>query len=183
MPGPSFYEPPNATGDIFKGLAGRTDKHADVQIERPGFNPGPARSATDGGSSQAEGFFSEVVLVELFSGILPGSVAADALGIPVAATLFSEVDEAALRVASVQYPDAVPLGPIQGIVPDTIRNIIDSYPRALFVILGGPPCQDVSLLNEQRRGADGPRSGLRAEYARIYDTFQESPRFAASGAT
>ena len=86
--------------------------------------------------------------------------------------VLSEIDEAAVQVASVQHPDAVPLGPIQDISTATIQNIIDSFPQALFAILGGPPCQDVSLLSGNRAGADGPRSGLREEFARIYHTFE-----------
>ena len=153
----------------------QTDPHNFPQFyasEGADDSPLASPSEPEPSCSESAGIFPTVVLVELFSGLLPGSLAADNLNIPVAATFFSEIDEAAVQVASVQHPDAVPLGPIQDISTATIQNIIDSFPQALFAILGGPPCQDVSLLSGNRAGADGPRSGLREEFARIYHTFE-----------
>ena len=43
--------------------------------------------------------------------------------------------------------------------------------HVMFCVLGGPPCQDVSKLNKHRRGALGQRSGLREQFALIYQWF------------
>ena len=77
---------------------------------------------SSGGSSDESvslppaGVFQEIVLVELFSGLLPGSLAADALNIPVAGVYFSELDEAALKVAAVSAPLGCPLRADRGSV-------------------------------------------------------------------
>ena len=84
------------------------------------------------------------------------------------ASYFSETDVTANHVASVRFPTAVALPPVQDIDRGNIISIVRRHPSALFVLLGGPPCQDVSLLNAAGAGSHGPRSGLREEYARVY---------------
>eukprot|EP00973_Karenia_brevis_P073703 10244647-Karenia_brevis.AAC.1 len=52
------------------------------------------------------GRFDNIVLVELFSGLMPLSLAASLLDIPVAATYFSDNDALACHVAAVNWPAA-----------------------------------------------------------------------------
>ena len=94
--------------------------------------------------------------------------------LPVVATYFSDTDAAALHVASVRFPSAVALPPVQDIDRGNIIDIVSRHPSALFVLLGGPPCQDVSLLSSAGAGSHGLRSGLRSEYARVYEELTEA---------
>ena len=112
-----------------------------------------------------------MVLVELFAGLLTASFVAQDLNLPVTATYFSETEAAALKVASVQFPEAKCLGAVQEITKDTASDIVAAHPGALFCIVGGPPCQDVSKLNPSRAGAEGSKSGLRAHFQRVYNLF------------
>ena len=112
------------------------------------------------------------VLIELFGGILIGSTACAQLNLNVIATYYSEILEDAIKVASTLFPDAVSLGDITTITDAVVTSIIQLFPESIFVIMGGPPCQDVILLNEDRDGAMGSRSVYREEFLRVYSLFQ-----------
>ena len=109
--------------------------------------------------------------MELFAGLLTASFVAQDMNLPVTATYFSETESAALKVASVQFPEAMCLGAVEGITEDTVSRIVAEHSDALFCVVGGPPCQDVSKLNPSRTGAEGSRSGLRAHFQRVYNLF------------
>lgn len=70
-----------------------------------------------------------------------------------------EIDEYCRRVLAKHWPD----------VPrfEDVRNVGKHNLRAVDVICGGFPCQDVSLANSQREGFDGKRSSLWFEFARV----------------
>ena len=109
--------------------------------------------------------------MELFAGLLTASFVAQDMNLPVTATYFSETESAALKVASVQFPEAMCLGAVEGITEDTVSRIVAEHSDALFCVVGGPPCQDVSKLNPSRTGAEGSKSGLRAHFQRVYNLF------------
>jgi DNA (cytosine-5)-methyltransferase 1 len=74
-----------------------------------------------------------------------------------------EVDENARRVLLAHWPTATQFGDIQGV----------SFPGYVDILCGGFPCQDLSTANVSgRRGLDGPRSGLWAEYRRLVQEIQ-----------
>ena len=54
------------------------------------------------------------------------------------------------------------------IVCDDIQNVFDSIPRQADIVLGGFPCQDISI-NGRRRGTAGDRSGLYKAMVRVVD--------------
>ena len=81
---------------------------------------------------------------------------------------YSEVEADALLVAKVNHPGAIPLGSVVDIDDDVIWAIVTRQPHALFLLGGGPPCTDVSLVNAFRKGANGAQSILRDEFERIY---------------
>ena len=111
-------------------------------------------------------------MIELFAGICVGMQALALLQCSIIAHFFSEVHEDALLVLQTNYPDAVALGDITCITYEVIAAIVAQFPEhVMFCVLGGPPCQDVSKLNKRRRGALGQRSGLREQFALIYQWF------------
>ena len=114
-----------------------------------------------------------VVIIELFAGICIGSLAIANLGLPILAHYVSEIDPDSLLLISTLYPSACLLGDICAITRQNCKSIVDQFPgQVLFLLLAGPPCQDVSLLSIDRSGANGPRSGLRKEFARVYGIFR-----------
>eukprot|EP00973_Karenia_brevis_P068721 9554713-Karenia_brevis.AAC.1 len=61
-----------------------------------------------------------MIVVEFFSGLLPVSVAASRLKLPVLATFYSEIVEVACYVASHNFPSAEPIGDICSVTHDWI---------------------------------------------------------------
>lgn len=100
-------------------------------------------------------------ILSLFDGISCARVAIERAGIPVEFYYASETDKYAMQVSAKNYPDIVQVG-----------SVVDFYPTPLIcgnidLIVGGSPCQDLSIANKNRKGLDGERSGLFWEYVRI----------------
>jgi len=103
-------------------------------------------------------------ILSLFDGISCARVALERAGVPVEAYYTSEVDKYAIQIAQKNYPDTVQLGDVTGVNGLTFHGI--SRPR-IDLLIGGSPCQDLSIAKKNRKGLDGKRSGLFWEYVRI----------------
>jgi DNA (cytosine-5)-methyltransferase 1 len=75
---------------------------------------------------------------------------------------------------------------VRQVTADALRRRLGSLPE---VVVGSPPCQDLSAANHRARGLDGERSGLFLEAIRIvgevrpvWCAFENSPRLRAKGA-
>jgi DNA (cytosine-5)-methyltransferase 1 len=75
------------------------------------------------------------------------------------AVAFSEIDPFACAVLAHHYPNVPNLGDVRAINGKEYRGKVD-------LIVGGPPCQDWSVIGE-RAGLDGRRSVLALDYLRI----------------
>lgn len=69
----------------------------------------------------------------------------------------SEIDKYAIQVSKANHPEVVHLGDVTKIEP--MLN--------LDLLVGGSPCQDLSIAKKGRKGLQGERSGLFYEYVRI----------------
>lgn len=98
-------------------------------------------------------------VLSLFDGISCSRVALERAGIEVEAYYASEIDKHAIAVSTKNYPDIVQLGSVVGLTP----------PDNIDLLIGGSPCQDLSIAKKDRKGLDGDRSGLFWEYVRIKD--------------
>jgi DNA (cytosine-5)-methyltransferase 1 len=72
---------------------------------------------------------------------------------------FSEIDSHASAIYRRQFPDAPALGSITDLDPEALPDF--------DLLIGGFPCQDLSIGNREGRGLDGARSGLFWTLARI----------------
>lgn len=97
-------------------------------------------------------------VLSLFDGISCARVALERAGIPVEAYFSSEIDKYAIQVSHKNYPDIQNLGSVVG---------LDVLPTEIDLLVGGSPCQDLSIAKRGRKGLDGERSGLFWEYVRI----------------
>ena len=98
--------------------------------------------------------------LSLFSGIEAASVAWEPLGwTPVA---FAEIDPAPSRVLAHHWPDVPNLGDVTTITDARIAAL-----GRIDVVIGGSPCQDLSVAGK-RAGLAGARSGLFHEQLRIF---------------
>ena len=98
-------------------------------------------------------------ILSLFDGISCARVALDRVGIPVEMYYASEIDKYAMQVSAKNYPDIVQVG-----------SVVDFHPTPLVkvdLLIGGSPCQDLSIAKQGRKGLAGDRSSLFYEYVRI----------------
>lgn len=92
-------------------------------------------------------------VLSLFDGISCGRVALERAGIVVECYYASEIDKYATAVSQKNYPDIIRLG--------DIRNIdFTQFIGKIDLIIGGSPCQDLSIAKQNRQGLSGERSGL-----------------------
>lgn len=96
-------------------------------------------------------------VLSLFDGISCGRVALDRAGIEVNAYMASEIDKNAIKISDKNYPDIIRVGSVVGL---EVEGQID-------LLIGGSPCQDLSIAKKDRKGLEGDRSGLFWEYLRI----------------
>jgi DNA (cytosine-5)-methyltransferase 3A len=96
-------------------------------------------------------------VLSLFDGISCARVALQKSGIPVKEYYASEIDKYAIKVSETNYPDILRLGDVREIKPFKVD-----------LLIGGSPCQDLSIAKKDRKGLDGERSGLFWEYIRLW---------------
>jgi DNA (cytosine-5)-methyltransferase 3A len=96
-------------------------------------------------------------VLSLFDGI---SCARVALGDKVKVYYASEVDPYAVKIAKKNFPTTIHLGDVTKITKEDIKHPID-------LLIGGSPCQDLSIAKQNRKGLDGERSKLFWEYVRL----------------
>ena len=96
-------------------------------------------------------------VLSLFDGISCARVALDRAGIEVNAYMASEIDKNAIKVSEKNYPDIIRVGNVVGL---EVEGQID-------LLIGGSPCQDLSIAKKDRKGLEGNRSGLFWEFVRI----------------
>lgn len=98
-------------------------------------------------------------ILSLFDGISCARVALEMAGIPVEVYCASEVDKYAMQISAKNYPDIVQVGSVVGLDTTQFKDV--------DLMVGGSPCQDLSIAKKDRKGLDGERSGLFWEYVRI----------------
>jgi DNA-cytosine methyltransferase len=78
---------------------------------------------------------------------------------PIGTYYSSEIDKNAIKVSTQNHPDIVRLGDVKEI---TVANL-----PAIDLLIGGSPCQDLSIAKKGREGLEGDRSSLFWEYVRL----------------
>ena len=113
----------------------------------------------------------EILTIGLFDGIGALRVACEVLHLPVAGHISVECNPAANRVMEAAFPGSRTVSRIQDIDETMVRSWACEYPSVGVVLVGaGPPCQDVSGLNVDRKGPQhGTRSSLYKEVPRVED--------------
>ena len=99
-------------------------------------------------------------VLSLFDGISCGRVALERAGIKVDKYFSSEVDKNAIKISAKNYQDIIQLG--------DVRNITKEMVGEIDLLIGGSPCQDLSIVKSQtRQGLEGQKSNLFYEYIRL----------------
>ena len=124
-----------------------------------------------------------ILVVGLFDGIGALRMAVELLGVPVLGYISVEPHKPAQRVVESHFPGVVHVDKVQDVTPDMVKAWGAAFSQAALVLLGaGPPCQGVSGLNTDRRGAlKDEWSSLFTEVSRIRklldDTFVWCPTY------
>jgi DNA (cytosine-5)-methyltransferase 3A len=98
-------------------------------------------------------------ILSLFDGISCARVALEKVGIPIDVYYSSEIDKYAITIAQKNYPDTIQLGDVRN-----VNSITD-----IDLMIGGSPCQDLSIAKKDRKGLKGKRSELFWEFVRILE--------------
>lgn len=117
-----------------------------------------------------------IKVLSLFDGISGARQALKELNID-CAYYASEIDKFAIQVSKNNYPDIVQIGNVKGIIieddyifynqdNDPMQNG-GSFKSDVDLLIGGSPCQDLSVAKRNGKGLEGERSGLFYEYLRI----------------
>lgn len=96
-------------------------------------------------------------ILSLFDGISCARVALDRAGLKVDAYYASEIDKYAIQISQKNYPDIKQMGDIKGLCSEEgLRRWLPD----IDLMIGGSPCQDLSIAKKDRKGLSGERSGL-----------------------
>lgn len=104
-------------------------------------------------------------VLSLFDGISCGQVALERAGIPVEVYYASEIDKYAIQVTQKNYPNTIQLG-------DVTKINFEEFIGKVDIIIGGSPCQDLSIAKQNRQGLHGERSKLFWKYVEALDVIR-----------
>ena len=99
-------------------------------------------------------------VLSLFDGISCAQVALQYANIEVNKYYSCEIDKYAMNISKKNYPSIISLGSVLDFKKEMIKEEID-------LLIGGSPCQDLSIAKKDRQGLSGSRSSLFFEYVRI----------------
>ena len=97
-------------------------------------------------------------ILSLFDGISCGYLALKRAKIPIDNYYAYEIDKYALRFSQTRFPQIQHFGDVRGADFSCHKNI--------DLLIGGSPCQDLSIAKQNRKGLNGERSCLFWEYVR-----------------
>ena len=106
-------------------------------------------------------------VLSLFDGISCAQQALKELGVKDLTYYASEIDKYAISITQKNHEDTIFLGDVTKIKAN--GNYWDNIPKLenIDLLIGGSPCQDLSIAKKGRQGLSGSRSGLFYEYVRI----------------
>jgi site-specific DNA-cytosine methylase len=105
-------------------------------------------------------------VLSCFDGIACARVSLNKAGIPVEHYWASEIEPSAMRIAQKRWPDIIEVGSIVGLLES---GWID---EPIDLLIGGSPCQDLSIAKKGREGLAGKRSGLFYEFLRLKEVLK-----------
>ena len=103
-------------------------------------------------------------VISLFDGISCARVALERAGIPVEEYFASEIDKYALQISGKNWHKINHIGDVRSVATTLWKFPIE---HKIDLLIGGSPCQDLSIAKKDRKGLDGERSSLFWEYVRI----------------
>lgn len=104
-------------------------------------------------------------VLSLFDGMSCGQIAFERAGIKVDKYFASEIKENAIKVTQHNYPNTIQLGNVLDLTDEKLEKL-----PQIDILIGGSPCQDLSIAMKDREGLKGQKSRLFWEYVRVLKT-------------
>lgn len=104
-------------------------------------------------------------VLSLFDGISCARIGIEKAGYNIDKYYASEIDKYAIAITKKNYPDTIHLGDINNIDFTSFAGKID-------LLIGGSPCQDLSIAKKNRQGLKGDRSKLFWKYVEALNTIK-----------
>lgn len=104
-------------------------------------------------------------VLSLFDGISYGQVALERANIPVEVYYASEIDKYAIQITQKNYPNTIQLG-------DVTKIDFTQFIGKIDLIMGGSPCQSLSITQSKTREHLNGKSKLFFEYVRALETIK-----------
>ena len=110
-----------------------------------------------------------MTVLSLFDGMSCGHIALGRAGIQVDKYFASEIKPHAMKLTLHNYPDTIQLGDVKKVwyVDGILYSENGQWETGIDMVIGGSPCQDLSIANKKRLGLNGNKSSMFWEYARI----------------
>lgn len=102
-------------------------------------------------------------VLSLFDGISCGQLALLRAGIEYDNYYASEIEPNAIKITQANFPKTIQLGDVKNLDFSKFENV--------DLLIGGSPCQDLSIAKENRKGLNGERSGL---FFRFVDALKQA---------
>jgi DNA-cytosine methyltransferase len=110
-----------------------------------------------------------ITVVSLFDGMSCARVALENLGIKVDTYISAELDNNAIKVSNHNYPEIIRFGDVTKLDYNKILEMCNGH---IDLLIGGSPCQDLSIAKSNREGLNGARSGLFWNYVEAKNTLK-----------
>ena len=165
----------NISAEVTASDASTTGGGLTVSTGLTGFGVAASETSTRGDLAEPHDLHG-VLTIGLFDGIGALRVAADACGLAVVGHISVEVNKAASRVLESKFPATVFVAEgVEAVTEEEVQRWACQFSQASLVLIGaGPPCQGVSGLSVDRRGAlRDHRSSLFTHVARIRDMVKQ----------
>lgn len=120
----------------------------------------------------------KINVLSLFGGIECGRVAMDRLGWDLGQYFSSEVDTYPIEITKKNWPDIIHVGSVTDVffkenTGGLYWGAWESQPvGSIDILIGGSPCQDLSIAKAGWKGLEGEKSWLFYEYVRILEEVQ-----------
>lgn len=111
-----------------------------------------------------------MIVLSLFDGMSCGQIALNQLGIKIEKYFASEIKPHAIKCTQHNFPDTIQIGDVRKV---SYKDGILTTANGCFevgkidLLIGGSPCQDLSILMRNREGLEGKKSSLFNEWLRM----------------
>ena len=106
----------------------------------------------------------QINVLSLFDGISCAHVALSRLGYKKIKYYASEIDKYAMQISEKNFPAICQVGDVKFFHAENYSHPSENKFKDIDLLIGGSPCQDLSIAKNNRKGLDGARSGLFWEY-------------------